>query len=254
MIDVAAYLQRIGFRDRPRGASAELLRELHWRHLFSVPFENLDIHLGREIPLDVERAFDKVVRQRRGGFCYEVNVLFHHLLRGLGFPVRFITSRVYRLDTGEFAPDYGHIANIVIVDGEEWLADVGFGDGFIYPLRLVMEEAQPQRGVTYALREEEERTIRLDKSTDGDSFICQYTFSLRPVQLEEFQPMCRFHQTSPHSIFTQRRLCTLPNERGRHTIAGDELITTVDGVKTTRPLRDEAEFHELLRSVFGIRL
>jgi len=253
MIDVAAYLQRIGCRGHSRQPSAEFLRELHWRHLFSVPFENLDIHLGREIPLDVERAFDKVVRQRRGGFCYEVNVLFHHLLRALGFRVRFITSRVYRIDTGEFAPDYGHIANIVTLDGEEWLADVGFGDGFIYPLRLVMEQPQPQRGVTYVLREEQE-AVRLDKSADGDSFSCQYTFSLRPVGLEEFQPMCRFHQTSPHSIFTQRRLCTLPNERGRITIAGDKVISTIDGNKDIRPLRDEAEFEELLHSVFGIRL
>ena len=254
MIDVVAYLQRIGFREQPRQPSAELLRELHWRHLFSVPFENLDIHLGRDIPLDVERAFEKVVRQRRGGFCYEVNVLFHYLLRALGFRVRFITSRVYRLDTGEFAPDYGHIANIVSVDGEEWLADVGFGDGFIYPLRLVFDVPQPQRGVTYLLLPAGAGEVRLDKSTDDGDFSCQYTFSLRPVRLEDFQAMCRYHQTSPHSIFTQRRLCTLPNTRGRTTIAGDKLIATVDGVKSTRHLRDEAEFHQLLQSLFGIRL
>src|SRR5438067_13864827 len=113
MID--AYLARIGY-DGPREATAEVLRALHERHLFTVPFENLDIHLGREIVPDERRIVDKVVRQRRGGFGYEMNGAFAALLRALGFEVDMLSARVPRPD-GTTSPEFDHMTLLVRADG-----------------------------------------------------------------------------------------------------------------------------------------
>ena len=94
MID--EYLSRIGYLG-PRDATAATLRALHERHLLSVPFENLDIHLGREIVTDEQRIVDKVVAERRGGFCYELNGAFAALLRALGFDVTMLSARLPRI-------------------------------------------------------------------------------------------------------------------------------------------------------------
>ena len=88
------YLNRIGYIGSPPEVSIDTLNELHQRHLFTVPFENLDVHLKREISLDIDQSFNKVAPSRRGGFCYEVNNLFHHLLKALGFELYFISSMV----------------------------------------------------------------------------------------------------------------------------------------------------------------
>ncbi|MGH9603726.1 MAG: arylamine N-acetyltransferase family protein, partial [Terriglobales bacterium] len=82
-MDTSAYLARIGSLP-PLSPDPQSLSQLQLAHLMAVPFENLDVHLGREISLDEELFFDKVVRRRRGGFCYELNGLFAALLRQLG--------------------------------------------------------------------------------------------------------------------------------------------------------------------------
>src|SRR5215212_11481530 len=115
------YLRRIGY-DGPREPSAVVLRELHVRHLLSIPFENLDIHWKRPIVVDVERFIDKIVRERRGGFCYELNGAFAALLRELGFDVQMLSGRVMSAD-GNFGPPFDHMA--LLVNGQ-WIADVGF--------------------------------------------------------------------------------------------------------------------------------
>src|SRR5437762_14222540 len=99
---VGAYLQRINYRGSPE-PNAQTLRELHRAHMLTVPFENLDIHLGRPITLGQAALFDKIVTRRRGGFCYELNGLFAALLRALGFDVTMLSARVARAD-GSFGP------------------------------------------------------------------------------------------------------------------------------------------------------
>src|SRR5579872_5910517 len=92
-MDVPAYLERIGY-DGSLAPTADSLRTLHRLHLLTVPFENLDIGLGREIVLDPERFVEKIVGRRRGGFCYELNVAFAELLTALGFQVTLLSARV----------------------------------------------------------------------------------------------------------------------------------------------------------------
>ncbi len=152
-MDVEAYLRRIDYRESPTPdidhPSIDLLRSLHRAHLLTVPFENLDIHLGRKIVCDESRILHKIVNEHRGGFCYELNGAFAALLRELGFRVTLLSAQVAHQD-GSFGQEFDHLALRVDLE-EPWLADVGFGDCFLDPLRLDSREDQPQNGRVYRL-------------------------------------------------------------------------------------------------------
>ncbi|MER6984012.1 arylamine N-acetyltransferase, partial [Streptomyces carpinensis] len=130
---VDAYLRRIG-AEFPAAPTAAALRELHVRHLRTVPFENLSVHLGEEIVLEERRLLDKVVGSRRGGFCYELNGAFGALLTALGFEVTLLAARVYG-EEGRLGIPHDHLAlRVRTADGGDWLADVGFGAHSHFPL------------------------------------------------------------------------------------------------------------------------
>src|SRR5690242_11442785 len=139
-MDVDAYLDRLGVA-WPAAPDLATLRHLQERHLAAVPFENLSIHLGEPIELTEEALFGKIVRRRRGGFCYELNGLFAALLRSLGYDAALHAAQVVRPD-GTLGPPLDHAAIVVSLDEEEWLVDVGFGRFSRHPLRLSGVDAQ----------------------------------------------------------------------------------------------------------------
>jgi N-hydroxyarylamine O-acetyltransferase len=249
-MNVPAYLARIGYSGAT-DPSPETLRQLHLAHLYSVPFENLDIHLGRKITCDEERFLQKIVEQHRGGFCYELNGAFAALLRALGFQVTLLSARVSRED-GSASAEFDHMALRVDLD-EPWLADVGFGDSFLEPLRLESEEEQPESsGRVYRLVRVGEVRI-LQRKFDTETWKPQFQFTLQPRELEEFEPRCHYQQTSPESHFTRQRICTLPTQQGRITLSDLKLIETTRGIRRERPLRNEEEWRKMLSEKFGIR-
>lgn len=248
-MNVAAYLQRINY-DGPTRPTPETLRELHRAHMLAVPFENLDIHLGREIVLEAERLYAKVVERRRGGFCYELNGAFAGLLRALGFEVEMLAAGVGRAD-GSFGPLFDHMALLVRLD-EPWLVDVGFGEGFRDPLRLDVEGEQTQAFGAYRVRRDGE--WHLLERRDGDAWPSEYRFTLQPYDYADYVEMCRYHQTSPQSSFTQKRVCTLATGEGRVTLSNNRLITTAGGTRDERELASEAEIAAVLRDQFGVVL
>ena len=127
MLNAPAYLARIAYTG-PTPPTIETLRSIHRAHLQTVPFENLDISLGRTIVVDEDATVRKIVEQRRGGFCYEMNGAFAALLRALGFRVTLLAARVARPQGGE-GPEFDHLTLRVDLE-EPWLADVGFGESF----------------------------------------------------------------------------------------------------------------------------
>src|SRR5580765_5290818 len=139
MVDVPAYLARIRYTGLTT-PTYETLRALHYAHLLAVPFENLDIALGRKIVLEEDAILHKIIHQRRGGFCYELNGAFAALLSALGFQTTLLSARVAR-DTGGESPEFDHLALRVDLD-QPWLVDVGFGESFLEPLRLQTERNQ----------------------------------------------------------------------------------------------------------------
>lgn len=254
MVNVAAYLVRIGYFGSIE-PSAEILRELHRKHMFSVPFENLDIHSGRTIFCDEARFLHKIVDERRGGFCYELNGAFAALLRALNFKVTLLSARVTQAD-GSDGPEFDHLALLVKVShaGDEslWLADVGFGDSFVEPLRFGPGLEYPQFG----------RTYRLSKTTDRFRMECmaagkwegRYSFTLQPRQLSDFAVLCHYHQTSPESHFTRQRICSLATPQGRISLSDLKMIETQEGLRKERLLSGEQEWISVLGTRFGIDL
>lgn len=248
-MDVHRYLDRIGYSG-PTEPTLATLSAVHRAHMLSVPFENLDIHLGIPIVLDEESFHRKIVEARRGGFCYELNGLFAATLRRLGFDLDLLSARVARGDGG-FGPEFDHLTLLVRLGHERWLADVGFGDLSLEPIRLDHAGEQTVSGFAFEVVHEAGRVLLLRR--EQGRLEQKYVFSLTPRRLEEFAGMCHYHQTSPASHFTQKKLCTLATERGRITLSGLRLITTEDGRVFERDLRDD-EYAPALRQHFGIDL
>lgn len=149
---VEAYLRRLGV-EFPAWPTADVLRELHLRHLRAVPFENLSVHLGEEIVLEERRLVEKVATTGRGGFCYELNGAFGALLTALGFDVTPLAGRVYGAE-GRLGIPYDHLALLVrTVDAGEWLADVGFGAHSHHPLRFEHRGKQDDPGGVFRIVE-----------------------------------------------------------------------------------------------------
>jgi len=230
----------------------EGLRSIHKKHLLSIPFENLDIHLGRPIILSQEAFFEKIITHRRGGFCYELNGSFAALLTSLGFKVRMLSARVAQKNSG-FTPEFDHMTLLVTMK-DRWLADVGVGDSFTEPKRLDYEGPQTDNGRVYRIT----RTVggRLLSRWDREKKFWepQYLFSLRPRSLGDFVRRCRYQQTSPNSHFKKSRVCTLLTRDGRVTLTDSKLIVTTGSRRVERPVKGRGEFDRLLRKWFGINL
>ncbi|NGO44775.1 arylamine N-acetyltransferase family protein [Streptomyces ureilyticus] len=265
-VQADAYLRRIG-AERPALPTADALRELHLRHLLTVPFENLSIHLGEEILLEEKRLLDKLVGARRGGFCYELNGAFGALLAELGFEVTLLAARVYG-EEGRLGIPFDHLAlRVGTSDGGDWLVDVGFGANSHYPLAFGERGEQVDPGGTFRLVEagadpagvrggaagSGDLALDLDVLRDGTP---QYRLELRPRVLEDCVSGAWWHSTSPVSHFTRSLVCSrLTDDGGRITLSGRKLtITAADGTKVGSDLATDEEVLEVYRERFGIVL
>ena len=249
-MNVPAYLARIGYAG-PATPTVEVLRALHRAHMLSVPFENLDISRGRKIVVDQDAYARKIVEERRGGFCYEMNGAFAALLQAMGFKVTLLSARVARQD-GSFGPEFDHLTLRVDLD-RPWLADVGFGDSFVEPLRLLPGIAQKDGSQIYRITESAS-VLQLEKWDAGEIWKPQYGFTLQPRHIGEFVEMCHYHQTSPDSSFTRKRLCSRATPDGRITLSDMKLLITRNANKEERTLSSQDEWRETLREHFDIVL
>jgi N-hydroxyarylamine O-acetyltransferase len=247
--DVQAYLRRMKY-EGPANPAAETLRALHLAHLRTVPFENLSIHAREPIVLDDEALFAKIIERRRGGFCYEANGLFAALLRALGFDVAMLSAEVANADRSYSQP-FDHMALMVTLE-QRWLADVGFGDSFLEP--LLLDEEGEQRQTPDAFRIDHAGDYRIVMRREVGEWKANYRFTLQPYGYEDFAEMCRYHQTSPQSHFTQKRICSRATETGRITLSDMRLIETKGDKREERTLSDKKEYEAVLRERFGIVL
>jgi N-hydroxyarylamine O-acetyltransferase len=225
------YLARIGAQ-RPARADADALRELHRRHLLTVPFENLSVHRGEDIVLEAEALTAKVAVDRRGGFCYELNGAFAALLTTLGYPVTLLAARVFGEDGP--GPLFDHLA-LRVETPEPWLVDVGFGRHSEYPLRLDEPGEQADPGGVFRISETPQGD--LDVHRDG---VPQYRLEQRPRALADFELGCWWNRTSPRSHFTRSLVCSLLTENGRITLSGSTLTVTDAGSRREEELAEDA--------------
>jgi N-hydroxyarylamine O-acetyltransferase len=243
--EATSYLARIGVCG-PVAPTLETLAELQAAHLLTVPFENLDIHLGVPIALSEPALYDKIVRRRRGGFCYELNGLFAALLRHLGYGVTLLAARVH--GARGLGPPYDHLALRVDLD-QPWLVDVGFGRFNRHPLRLDSRAEQADPHGTFLVRDAD--LGDLDVWHDGEP---GYRMETRARELIDFAATCWYQQTSPASHFTRSLVCTLATVDGQVTLAGRKMIDTAGETRAERELDSGEEVLHTYRTVFGIEL
>jgi N-hydroxyarylamine O-acetyltransferase len=262
-MDVEAYLDRIGYRG-PHKASPESLRELHAAHTFAVPFENLDIHLGRPISLDPAALFDKIVRRRRGGYCFELNGLFSLLLERIGFSLRQLMARVLwgHADIGPLS----HRVLLVEMDGERWIADVGFGgNGLIAAIPLASGHEEQQYADRFRVIGDQE-AVDQGKCRGGyrpgyridclvkDAWEPMYSFTTESYLPVDYTYANYFHSHSPESLFTQKRLCTKPTPNGRIILQNRALKIRQGGHAHTEAAKTIEAYRAMLTDHFGIAL
>ena len=168
MMDVVAYLNRIKYRGSTE-PTLETLRGIHRAHLLTVPFENLDIHRNKPIVLNEAALFEKIIVNKRGGYCYELNGLLASLLREMGFDVTMFSSNVIH---GGIPAEIDHLTLLIQLD-DRYIVDVGFGDSSRLPLRLMEGENQFGEDSTYRLVNSNNRWLlqRLLESTNGTTSI-----------------------------------------------------------------------------------
>jgi len=249
-MDVPSYLARIRYSG-PTAPTSDTLRGLHYAHMLTVPFENLDIALGRKVVVDEDANVRKVVELRRGGFCYELNGAFAALLRAMGFRVTLLSARVAR-ESGDEGPEFDHLALLVDLE-DPWLADVGFGELFLQAIRMEVETEQMDPAGKFRLLQSGER-FQLEKAEPDGHWKRQYSFDRQPRTSQDFAGRCHYHQTSPQSSFTQSRVCTRATPEGRITLSELKLIVTRNGHREERVLHSEEERELVLREHFGISL
>lgn len=239
------YFARVGYTG-PRDLTAETLRAVHRAHLLAIPYENLDIHLGRAISMDEDAMFRKLVDDRRGGWCYELNGVLSRVLHAMGFEVRRVGGAVGRALRGDAAVD-NHLVLIVTLD-RPWLVDTGLGDGFLEPLPLE-PGAYRQGFFDYRV------------TSDGDWWrvhnhpfggVDTFDFTLAPRALESFAAKCQDLQTSPESNFVKATVCERFEPEGLVILRGAVLREVREAGVAETVIQDADEYTRVLRDRFGL--
>jgi N-hydroxyarylamine O-acetyltransferase len=241
------YLARIGY-DGPRAATPAALADLHEAHALAIPFENLDIQLGRPIRLAEESLVDKLVTQRRGGYCFEQNGLLAAALEALGFGVVRLAARV-RLGATQLLPRT-HMLLEVEAGGLPYIADVGFGvDGLYRPIPLHPGEYE-SAGDHYRI--EASDGVYVLSAERAGSWLELYAFTREPHHAVDFELASWYTSTHPQSRFvttlTAQRL-----EPGRRSRLRDrELVVTENGQETRAEIASPEELVDVLAHRFGL--
>jgi N-hydroxyarylamine O-acetyltransferase len=251
MIDLHAYFHRIGYSG-PRAPTLETLAALHALHPTAIPFENLDTLRGAPIRLDVDSLQRKLVLQRRGGYCFEQNLLFTHVLTALGFRVVGLAARVIWERVDDTPRARTHMALLVPIGRESYLCDVGFGGlTMTSPLRLTHEGGQSTPHETFRVVREGGEYLS-QASIRGD-WRTLYRFDLQEQLQPDIEVLNFFVAQHPESPFLSR-LMAARRDGGRTLKLRDRELTIQhrDGPRERRELKSVPELRAVLDELFGI--
>jgi N-hydroxyarylamine O-acetyltransferase len=254
-LDLDAYFARIGY-DGPRAATLAVLRDVHRLHPCAIPFENLDPLAGRRVSIKLPDIVEKLVTQRRGGYCFEHNTLLANVLMQLGFAVTPLAARVlYGREPGA-RPARTHMLLRVEAEGDSWLVDVGFGSASLStPISLSTDAEQrtPLEPVRLVTPPSQERKLEM---FDGEKWIDIYCFELTAAEWSDYELANWYTSTSPDSFFTFSLVACIAREGGR-AILFNERFTERDAhgrVTEERTIGNGEELAQCLRDRFGIDL
>jgi N-hydroxyarylamine O-acetyltransferase len=246
-MNLDAYLHRIGLDHRPPATLAGL-RTVHRAHLMSVPYENLDVQLGRPVTIERPPIFDKIVGRRRGGWCYEMNGMLGWALAELGFRITRATGAVMREMFGDNS-DSNHLVLRVDLPEGVYLADAGFGDGSLDPIG-VEEGDFVSNGFAYRLSRVDADWWRMHHHSFGGPK--SFDFNLAPADERKLAARCAHLQVAPDSTFVLNLLCFRQREGGVDALRGRLLRRVApDGVQESL-LHSAEELVATLKNTFGL--
>jgi N-hydroxyarylamine O-acetyltransferase len=251
MLDLDAYFRRVGYAG-DRTPTLETLAELHALHPTAIPFENLDTLRGAPIRLDVDSLQRKLVLERRGGYCFEQNLLFTHVLKALGFRVVGLSARVIWDRTDDSPRPRTHMALLVPIKSDYYVCDVGFGGlTMTGPLKLTSEAEQRTPHETFRI------------ARDGAEYMSQanvrgewrslYSFDLQPQLQPDIEVLNFFVDNHPESPFRSRLMAA--RRDGNRTLKLRDAELTIqhrDGAREQRMLRSVPELRGVLGDLFRI--
>lgn len=251
-MNLDAYFQRIG-HDGDRSPTLENVTNLVIRHTRSIPFENLNPLLGWPVALDLPSLEQKLIRDGRGGYCFEQNAMFLHVLRSLGVPVKSLAARVLWNWAEEEVSPRSHMLLLAEIEGETYLVDVGFGVQTPTPLRLVPDLEQPTtHDPCRLLQSGEHYTLQLKIL---DTWHDAYRFDLGEHYASDYKMFNWYTSTHPDSLFTQNLLAVRPMPGYRYSLLNNQLATHhVGGPSEKQTLTDLTELKQTLTEKFGIQL
>jgi N-hydroxyarylamine O-acetyltransferase len=247
-LDLDAYLARTGY-DGGREPTLAVLQALHLAHATHIPFENIDILLGRPVRLDLDSLQAKLVRGRRGGYCFEHNTLFAAALESVGFRVTRLAARV-RFGAARVLPRT-HMLLEVEARGTAWLADVGFGgDGLLLPVPL--RDGEVVRQFHWRHRVTEAAGLWVLQSLRAGEWHDLYAFTREPQYPVDFEMANHFTSTHPDSIFVRTLTAQRLGPEERHVLRARQWVIDRGGESGSRTVADDRELGQILSETFGL--
>ncbi|QUW22421.1 arylamine N-acetyltransferase [Sporosarcina sp. Marseille-Q4063] len=248
-MDIELYLKRfhaLSFKE----VSLQNLGEIQNLHLEHIPFENLDVIRRIPIYLNLKTIYEKIVMKHRGGYCYEVNGLFHALLCELGYDAHLVSATVLR-QTGEWAKADTHAAILVNLE-EPYLVDVGFGAACPRLPVPLNGDKKVDVNAAYTITQINDRQFDLVYESDKEQRTL-YRFNNEPKNLLDFHEGCVFNQVSKDSSFTHHDVITKATPTGRVTLT-DQTLTIIENDLREKVNLSESEKQQTLRDIFNIQL
>ncbi|NXD73839.1 ARY2 protein, partial [Eolophus roseicapillus] len=236
-MDIKEYFTRISYQGSYDKPDLATLTDILQHHIRAVPFENLSIHCGESIELDLEASYNKIVRKNRGGWCMENNYLLSWVLKTLGYNVTLLGSNVYVPEYDAYADEIDHLLLKVVLDDKSFIVDGGFGMAYQIwqPMELISGTDQPQTpgvfrfleesGVWYLEKVKRKQWVPNQSTSASHSVekeVCRrvYLFTLQPRDIEEFRA-CNAHlQRAPDSLFVTKSICSLQTTDGLRALVG----------------------------------
>lgn len=251
--DKAAFLRRIGMEGEELPLTKPSLDKLQLAHLFSVPFENLDIFdYDVKIDFGIADMFDKIVTRKRGGYCFELNSIYMALLQSVGFEVYPIGVRILRGSGFSDLPAIAHRASIVVLEGKRYFTDVGFGMTDAPGVSICVDDYEPQdvRGDTYTVEDRPYNNKAIIRHRDtGPAPL--FMFVPDPFNVVDF---IAYNTLIQSTGFRAKRMVNLRNERGSISVDGDIFRRTENGERTEEPIPDAKGALDVLNREFGMAL
>ncbi len=252
-MDLASYFTRVGLAGGTLSASTENLQRLHQAQVYSIPFENFDVALGRPVHLDLPALEEKLVHQRRGGYCFELNGLFRAVLEQLGYSVVPLLGRVHL--RGDHL-GRTHLLLLVTIENQQWVADVGFGGGcgLITPERFQFDKPFQQQHQRFRYVKDDRYGVMFQLWWDNNHWKNIYSFDFTTVDSSDIALGNYFTSTSPSSLFTQSIVATKPTPNGRLALLNRQMKIVQDGVEQVLEIEKGPAYFEMLREQFGLAL